>query len=67
MTIRIWHQSLTDSQAPGYARMLEEHARRICGADTVVDLHGLRPSTYPGHGTVGPGPLGAPPCIRPDS
>jgi hypothetical protein len=49
MTIRIWHQSLTDlTQLPGYARMLEEHARRICGADTVVDLHGLRPGTYPG-------------------
>jgi Asp/Glu/hydantoin racemase len=27
--------------------MLAEHARRICGTDTIVDLHGLRPGTYP--------------------
>jgi allantoin racemase len=48
MTIRIWHQSFTDlTKLPGYADMLGEHARRICGADTVVDLHGLRPGTYP--------------------
>lgn len=49
MTIRIRHQSLTDlTQLPRYGRMLEEHARRMCGVDTVVDLHGLRPGTYPG-------------------
>jgi Asp/Glu/hydantoin racemase len=48
MAIRIWHQSLTDlTLLPGYAAMLAEHARRICGAETVVELHGLRPGTYP--------------------
>lgn len=49
MAIRIWHQSLTDlTLLPGYATMLQEHARRICDAETVVDLHGLVPGTYPG-------------------
>lgn len=48
MAIRIWHQSYTDlSRLPGYRAMLAEHARAICGPDTVVDLHGLRPGTYP--------------------
>jgi Asp/Glu/hydantoin racemase len=48
MGIRIWHQSLTDlTLLPGYSAMLRDHARRICGADTVVDLHGLAPGTYP--------------------
>ena len=48
MGIRIWHQSMTDlTLLPGYAGMLHDHARRICGADTVVDLHGLAPGTYP--------------------
>lgn len=46
--IRIWHQSYTDLSAlPGYRAMLAEHARAVCGPDTVVDLHGLRPGTYP--------------------
>ena len=48
MGIRIWHQSLTDlTLLPGYAAMMRDHARRVCGADTVVDLHGLAPGTYP--------------------
>jgi len=48
MGIRIWHQSMTDlTLLPGYAGMLHDHVRRICGADTVVDLHGLAPGTYP--------------------
>ena len=48
MGIRIWHQSMTDlTLLPGYAGMLQDHVRRICGADTVVDLHGLAPGTYP--------------------
>jgi Asp/Glu/hydantoin racemase len=48
MTIRIWHQSYTDlTRLPGYRSMLAEHARAICGPETVVDLHGLRPGTYP--------------------
>ncbi len=46
--MRIWHQSYTDlTRLPGYAGMLAEHARASCGPDTVVDLHGLRPGTYP--------------------
>lgn len=48
MAIRIWHQSYTDlTRLPGYKAMLAEHARAICGPDTRVDLHGLRPGTYP--------------------
>ena len=48
MTIRIWHQSYTDlNSLPGYATMLQDHARRVCGPDTVVDLHGVEPGTYP--------------------
>lgn len=46
--MRIWHQSYTDlTRLPGYAGMLAEHARASCGPDTTVDLHGLRPGTYP--------------------
>ena len=46
--MRIWHQSYTDlTRLPGYAGMLAEHARASSGPDTVVDLHGLRPGTYP--------------------
>ncbi len=49
MTIRIWVQSFTDLSAlPGYEGMLRDHARRICGPETVVDVHGVRPGTYPG-------------------
>lgn len=50
MTMRIWHQSITDlSQLPGYAAMLADHARTVCGPDTKVDVHGVKPGTYP-HG-----------------
>ena len=46
--MRIWHQSYTDlTRLPGYKDMLAAHARAVCGPDTVVDLHGLRPCTYP--------------------
>ncbi len=45
---RIWHQSITDlTVLPGYAGMLAEHARQVCDAGTTVDLHGVRPGTYP--------------------
>src|SRR5690606_37263220 len=48
MATRIWQQSYTDlTRLPGYAGLLAEHARAICGPDTTVDLHGLRPDTYP--------------------
>ncbi len=46
--MRIWHQSITDlSRLPGYATMLLEHARQVCDPGTTVDLHGVRPGTYP--------------------
>ena len=46
--MKIWHQSFTDFESmPGYARMLTDHARQICSTDTVLDLHGLLPGTYP--------------------
>ena len=48
MGMRIWLQSFTDlAQLPGYARMLAEHAERVCHSDTMVDIHGVRPGTYP--------------------
>lgn len=48
MTVRIWHQSMTDlERLPGYAAMLAEHARQVGGADFRVDLHGVHPETYP--------------------
>jgi allantoin racemase len=46
--MKIWHQSFTNlDRLPGYAQMLAEQGRRVCSADTVVDLHGVRPDTYP--------------------
>ena len=48
MAIRIWHQSLTDlTVLPGYAGMLRDHARRVSQPETTVELHGLKPGTYP--------------------
>lgn len=48
MAIRIWHQSMTVlEERPGYARLLGEHIRKVCDEQTVVDLHGLTPGTYP--------------------
>jgi len=49
VAIRIWHQSITDlTLLPGYAGLLKEHAKKICGQDTTVDLHGLESGAYPG-------------------
>lgn len=48
MTIRIWHQSFTDvERLPSYVAMLEQHARRVCGPDVELVVHGVRPGTYP--------------------
>jgi len=48
MTIRIWHQSMTDlTKLPQYAKTLQEHAQTVCAKDTVVDIHGVMPGTYP--------------------
>jgi Asp/Glu/hydantoin racemase len=52
--MRLWHQSRTElAKLPRYAEAMAEHFRRVGRPDTVVDLHGLTPSTYvteyPGH------------------
>lgn len=48
MSIRIWHQSFTDLDLlPSYATMLQEHAARVCAADTSIEVHGVRPGSYP--------------------
>ncbi len=47
-TIRIWTQSITDlTVLPGYADTLKKHASRVCGPDTVIDVHGVLPGSYP--------------------
>jgi allantoin racemase len=46
--MRIWHQSISELDSlPQYRKMLQEHADRVTGTDTVVDVHGMRPGTYP--------------------
>jgi allantoin racemase len=48
MSIRIWHQSFTDlEQLPSYAVMLSEHVARVCAPNTTVEVHGVRPGSYP--------------------
>src|ERR1700709_2431890 len=52
--MRLWHQSRTElARLPKYAAAMSEHFDRVGQPDTVVDLHGLTPSTYvteyPGH------------------
>jgi allantoin racemase len=48
MAIRIWHQSFTDLELlPSYAAMLRDHAARVCAPDTTVEVHGVRPGSYP--------------------
>ncbi len=48
MKTRIWLQSFTDlTQLPGYARMLADHAERICHSETTVEIFGVRAGTYP--------------------
>lgn len=45
--IRLWHQSMTTlEELPGYARLMQAHAGRVCASDTTVDLHGLREGTH---------------------
>ncbi|MES2975187.1 MAG: aspartate/glutamate racemase family protein [Pseudomonadota bacterium] len=45
--IRIWHQSMTTlEEQPGYAKLMQAHAQKVCGPDTVVDLHGVMPGTH---------------------
>ncbi len=46
--IRIWHQSMTTLEdQPGYAKLMKAHAQKVCGPETVVDLHGVSPGTHP--------------------
>jgi Asp/Glu/hydantoin racemase len=48
MTIRIWHQSITDLELlPEYAATLTHHATQVCDPDTTVEIHGVRPGSYP--------------------
>lgn len=48
MAIRIWHQSFTDLELlPSYTAMLQDHAVRVCAPDTTVEVHGVRPGSYP--------------------
>ncbi len=45
--MRLWHQSRTElARLPKYADAMAAHFRRVGQPDTVVDLHGLTPSTY---------------------
>lgn len=45
--MKLWHQSRTELQRlPAYSRLMSEHFRRVGEPDTVVDLHGMAPSTY---------------------
>lgn len=44
---RIWHQGFIEMQTvPAYGPALERHLAAICGPDTEVTVHGLRPGTY---------------------
>lgn len=48
MAMRIWHQSFTVLEdVPAYVALMAERAKRVVRADTVVDLHGLMPGTFP--------------------
>lgn len=46
--MRIWHQSFTVLEdLPAYAERMRQHIRLIVRPETVVDLHGMMPGTYP--------------------
>ena len=48
MAMRLWHQSFTVLEdVPMYVARMQEHARRVVRPDTVVDLHGMMPGTFP--------------------
>lgn len=45
--MRLWHQSRTElGRLPKYAAAMSAHFDRVGSPGTVVDLHGLAPSTY---------------------
>jgi Asp/Glu/hydantoin racemase len=46
--LRIWHQSFTVLEdVPAYTARVRAHVDRVKRPDTQVDLHGLKPQTYP--------------------
>ncbi len=46
--MRIWHQSfIVLEDVPAYTDRVRQHVDRVKRPDTVVDLHGLLPQTYP--------------------
>lgn len=46
--IRIWAQSASDlSLHARFGPTIAQHGRRVCQADTHIDVHGLAPGTYP--------------------
>lgn len=45
---RIWHQSFTVLEdVPHYRAALERHMERVARPGTTIDLHGMKPGTYP--------------------
>jgi allantoin racemase len=47
VAMRLWHQSRTElERLPQYADAMAAHFTKVGAPDTVVDLHGLAPSTY---------------------
>lgn len=45
--MRLWHQSRTElERLPKYADAMAKHFAKVAAPGTVVDLHGLAPSTY---------------------
>lgn len=46
--MRIWHQSLTVlDDVPHYRDALRSHLNAVASSGTTVELHGMRPGTYP--------------------
>lgn len=46
--MRIWHQSFTVlDDVPHYRDALARHLSSVTAEDTTVDLHGMKPGTYP--------------------
>lgn len=46
--MRIWHQSFTVlDDVPRYRDALRRHLSSVTATDTIVDLHGMKPGTYP--------------------
>ena len=46
--MRIWHQSFTVLEdVPAYTARVRQHVDRVKRPDTQIDLHGLKPGTYP--------------------